>query len=121
MLELRNEESADIVPYTHSKCVDKIVVPMDKDIKEIREKLLAVMEIYTKRLSAVKAIQRGHNPTTYSKYAMLMSSKEWKENPRSDVSGQVRGQASVCTPSMALACNQPCKSNNDFFRVISVQ
>ena len=41
-IELRHEESEDIVPYTHHRNVDKIVVPLDEDLVNVRNKLLSV-------------------------------------------------------------------------------
>ena len=41
-IELRHEESEDIVPFTHHRNIDKIVVPLDEDLVNVRNKLLAV-------------------------------------------------------------------------------
>ena len=41
-IELRHEESDDIVPFTHHRNIDKIVVPLDEDLVKVRDKLLSV-------------------------------------------------------------------------------
>ena len=41
-IELRHEESEDIVPFTHYRNIDKIVVPLDDDLVKVRDKLLLV-------------------------------------------------------------------------------
>ena len=41
-VELRSEESPDIKPYTHSRTMEKIVVPLGDDISRIKGKYLQV-------------------------------------------------------------------------------
>ena len=125
-IELRHEESPDIIPYTHSRTVDKIVVPMDKNIKDVKDKLLGVIEIYTKKLSGAGAIRKGHNPTSYSKYAFINSRDEWRQNPPSNlashVKGQVEGDFAACIKlyhGMELLTNQGLRSFYNFFTRIN--
>ena len=94
-IELRNEESPDILPYTHKRIVDKIVVSMDQDIATTRQKFLGVMEIYTKKLAMVKAIRKGHNPTTYKRFHMLEARKEWRQNPPANIPNNIKGLTEV--------------------------
>jgi len=42
-VELRGENSPDILPYTHRKDVEKIVVPLDGYLNSVNEKLLEVL------------------------------------------------------------------------------
>ena len=94
-IELRNEESTDILPYTHKRIVDKIVVPMDQDINSIKQKFLGVLEIYTKKLAMVKAIRKGHNPTTYKRYTLILARDEWRQNPPANIQNHVKGLTEV--------------------------
>ena len=94
-IELRNEESPDILPYTHKRIVDKIVVPMDQDINSIKQKFLGVLEIYTKKLAMVKAIRKGHNPTTYKRYTLILARDEWRQNPPANIQNHVKGLTEV--------------------------
>lgn len=50
-IELRNEESPDIVKYTHQRKIEKVVVGLSEELKSIKEKYLAVLEHFVKRLS----------------------------------------------------------------------
>ena len=34
-IELRNEESADIVPYTFQRSIEKVVVPLGEELKKV--------------------------------------------------------------------------------------
>lgn len=35
-IELRNEESTDIQPYTHQRTVEKVVVPLGDELKDLQ-------------------------------------------------------------------------------------
>ena len=50
-IELRNEESPDIVKYTHHRKIEKVVVGLSEELKSVKEKYLAVLEHFVKRLS----------------------------------------------------------------------
>jgi len=41
-MELRSEDSPDIQAYTHTRTVDKIVVPLGEDIIRIKTQFLKV-------------------------------------------------------------------------------
>ena len=121
-IELRHEESPDIVPYTHTRVVDKIVVPMDRNILDIKEKLLGVMEIYTKRLSAATAIRKGHNPSAYTKFGFISFRAEWRQNPPANLASHVKGQvegdfaaAIKLYHGMELVTTQGLRSFYNFF------
>ena len=94
-IELRHEESPDIVPYTHNRTVDKIVVPMDQEILSIKQKLLGVIEIYTKKLSTAKAVRNGHNPSKYTKFGLINNRNEWRQNPPAGMNNSFSGQVEV--------------------------
>lgn len=42
-IELRSEDSIDVRPYVHQRKVDKVVVSLDGEIKEIRNAFLKVI------------------------------------------------------------------------------
>ena len=95
-IELRNEESPDIVPYTHGRTVDKIVVPLDGEVASIKLKLLGVIEVFLKKLTLSKAIRRGHNPSQYTKYSLLHGDRhEWRQNPPANLTAAFRNEVEV--------------------------
>ena len=47
-IELRHEESPDIVPYTHQRTIEKVVVPLGKELEMIRDKYNAVLEVFVR-------------------------------------------------------------------------
>jgi Fanconi anemia group M protein len=50
-IELRSEDSPDIVPYTFERTVEKVVVGLGAELKALKEKYLAVLEHFIKRLA----------------------------------------------------------------------
>ena len=91
-IELRQEDSPDIVPYTHKRTIEKIVIKIGEDVSFVKSKLMAVIEIYTKKLSAAKAVNKGHSPSNYSKFAMLQARDAWRQAPPVEVTKNVKGQ-----------------------------
>merc|ERR1719341_1921902 len=121
-IELRHEESEDIVPFTHHRNIDKIVVPLDEDLVKVRDKLLLVQEVYVKKLAAANAVRKGHNPSNYTKFAFLNSRNEWRQNPPGGLPSHVRGQveADFATAmklyhGMELLTTQGLRSFHNFF------
>ena len=92
-IELRTEESPDILPFTHQRSLEKIVVKLGPEMLMLKQKLLAVMEIYTKKLSLSRAIRNGHDPTKYSKFSLLKFREEFRQNPPAGVGKDVMGRA----------------------------
>ena len=44
-VEIRTEESLDIIPYTHSRTTEKIVVDFDSELKRILDQYLDVSSL----------------------------------------------------------------------------
>ena len=103
-IEMRKEDSPDIIPYTHNRIVDKIVVRLSPEILSVRQKLYSVMEIYLKRLSQNRAIRNGHSPTSYTKYVLLTNRTEWRQNPPANAPSYVRGMVEVKNVFISLSC-----------------
>ena len=55
-IELRTEESIDVVPYTHHRKIEKYVVKLDGTLGEVNVKFLNVLGGIAKRLYANKAV-----------------------------------------------------------------
>ena len=93
-IELRNEDSPDIVPYTFKRKIDKIVVPISGELKAMKEKFLTILEIFIKRLAKVNALSRrgnSTNPLHYTKFGILQSRDEFRQNPSGRLDNHQRG------------------------------
>ena len=85
-IELRSEDSPDIVPYTFERSVDKVVVSIGPELTRIKNKYLSILEHFVKRLNKHGALaKRGNsiNPTNYTKFALLTARNEFRQNPPS--------------------------------------
>ena len=58
-IELRSEDSPDIVPYTFQRTIHKIVVPMGKELEDIKKKLLTVLEVNLEKKNIKKYYQNS--------------------------------------------------------------
>ena len=101
-IEIRQEDSPDIVPYTHKRTIDKIVIKISKDVNNIKLKLMSVLEIYTKKLSAAQAVTKGHLPSSYSKWILINCRDQWRQAPAAGASKAVQG---VVEADFATALN----------------
>lgn len=58
-LELRDENSLDIIPYVNNRKVDTILVPLSNDLAQFKEKYIIIMDRHVKLLTQYN-ILRGH-------------------------------------------------------------
>lgn len=83
-IELRNEESPDIVPYTFKRTIEKVVVPLGDELKKVKLEFLSILETFVKRLTKFGLLARSANsidPTRYTKFGILQSRNEFRQNP----------------------------------------
>ena len=84
-IELRSEESPDIVPYTFQRKIEKIVVPLGEELTNVKEKYLSILEIFIRRLSKAGVLSRrgnSNNPNHYTKFGLIQARDEYRQNPR---------------------------------------
>lgn len=79
-IELRSEESPDIIPYTHNRLIDKIVVPLGSDINQIRESFLEILGIYARRLMSMNVLF-AKDIGSLTKYSIIQSRERFRRNP----------------------------------------
>jgi len=121
-VELRSEDSPDILPYTHDRKIEKIVVSIGKeievsqiflpsdytfDLQEIRQLFVSIMDPYVLRLHRSKAIRgirgrpRGGSgldsaapvAESLAKYSFIMARDEFRRNPPGGLSKEQQGAA----------------------------
>jgi Fanconi anemia group M protein len=81
-IELRNEESPDIVPYTFQRSIEKVVVPLGNELKKVKMDFLSILEPFIRRLAKLNILSRNSiDPTHYTKFGLLQSRNEFRQNP----------------------------------------
>ena len=53
---------------------------------------MAIIEIYTKKLSAAKAVSKGHLPSSYNKFSLLQAREAWRQAPPVGATKSLQGQ-----------------------------
>lgn len=76
-LAVRAEQSADVKPYTHAKCIRSVVVRMGDALSAVREQLLQIIEPYVQNLLAMDVL--AGNVATLSKGWLVMQQKRFLE------------------------------------------
>uniref|UniRef100_S4RJA5 FA complementation group M n=1 Tax=Petromyzon marinus TaxID=7757 RepID=S4RJA5_PETMA len=98
-VELRSEDSPDILPYSHERVVEKIVVELDEELSAIRVQYLKVLEVFMGRLSRIGAMTRG-DVASISKYQVLLARDHFRKNPPAHFPGSrmgaVEGDFALC-------------------------
>ncbi|XP_061424719.1 Fanconi anemia group M protein isoform X2 [Lethenteron reissneri] len=98
-VELRSEDSPDILPYSHERVVEKIVVEPDEELSAIRVQYLKVLEVFMGRLSRIGAMPRG-DMASISKYQVLLARDHFRKNPPAHFPGSrmgaVEGDFALC-------------------------
>jgi Fanconi anemia group M protein len=95
-IELRNEDSPDIVPYTFQRKIEKIVVPLSTELLAFKNKVLSVLEHFVRRLTKIGALSRrsnSTNPQHYSKFGLITARDEFRRNPPARLDRSTLGMA----------------------------
>ena len=95
-IELRSEESPDIVPYTFQRTIEKIVVPVGQELESIKQKFLTILEVFIRRLSKASCLSRrgnSTNPLHYTKFGLITARNEFRQNPPARMDNYQKGVA----------------------------
>lgn len=76
-IEIRTEDSMDIVPFIHQRVLDLIVVPISDAIKNIANCYAAFMSVFLKRLNDQK-VHYEKDPLSVTSYSLLMSRERFR-------------------------------------------
>lgn len=79
-IELRSEESPDILPYTHNRSLEKIVVPLGSDINQIKESFLEILGTFARRLMSMNVLF-AKDIGSLTKFSIIQSRERFRRNP----------------------------------------
>ncbi|XP_026554579.1 Fanconi anemia group M protein [Pseudonaja textilis] len=98
-IELCSEDSPDIQPYSHERRIEKCVVPLGKELTEIQNAYIRVLEIFTSRLSRLQVLPR-HEISALTKYQIILARDQFRKNPASRFErmqqGAIEGDFALC-------------------------
>jgi len=98
-IELRNEESPDIVPYTHSRNIEKVIVPLGPDITQVRDQFLIILSSFARRLMNMNLLFTK-DIGSLTKGMVLLSRERFRQNPPGNFqrsqTGMAEGDFAMC-------------------------
>ncbi|XP_039214552.1 Fanconi anemia group M protein isoform X1 [Crotalus tigris] len=98
-IELCSEDSPDIQPYSHERRIEKCVVPLGKELTEIQNAYIRVLEIFTGRLTRLQVLPR-HEIPALTKYQIILARDQFRKNPASRFErmqqGAIEGDFALC-------------------------
>uniref|UniRef100_A0A8C3T9D8 Helicase ATP-binding domain-containing protein n=1 Tax=Chelydra serpentina TaxID=8475 RepID=A0A8C3T9D8_CHESE len=81
-IELCSEDSPDIQPYSHERQVEKFVVPLGKELAEIQNAYIRVLETFAGRLIKIRVLAQRDIPSL-TKYQIILARDQFRKNPSS--------------------------------------
>lgn len=98
-IELRNEESPDIVPYVHNRNIEKTVVPLGPEITQVRDTFLNILSICARRLMSI-GVLFTKDISSLTKYMVIQSRDKFRQNPPDNFprnrAGMTEGDFAIC-------------------------
>lgn len=98
-IELRSEESPDILPYSHERRVEKVVVPLGEELAAIQKSYVQILEAFASSLIQRNVLMRRDIPNL-TKYQLILARDQFRKNPSPNIvgiqQGIIEGEFAVC-------------------------
>ncbi|XP_012371814.1 Fanconi anemia group M protein isoform X2 [Octodon degus] len=98
-IELRSEDSPDILPYSHERRVEKLVVPLGEELAAIQKTYIQILEAFASPLIHRNILMR-RDIANLTKYQLILARDQFRKNPPPHVvglqQGVVEGEFAVC-------------------------
>uniref|UniRef100_A0ABM5FCA9 Fanconi anemia group M protein isoform X2 n=1 Tax=Pogona vitticeps TaxID=103695 RepID=A0ABM5FCA9_9SAUR len=89
-IELCSEDSPDIQPYSYERQVEKCVVPLGKELGDIQNAYIQVLEAFAGRLIRLRVLSQREIPSL-TKYQIILARDQFRKNPPSHCVGMQQG------------------------------
>uniref|UniRef100_H0WLY4 RNA helicase n=1 Tax=Otolemur garnettii TaxID=30611 RepID=H0WLY4_OTOGA len=97
-IELRSEDSPDILPYSHERRVEKLVVPLGEELAAIQKTYVQVLEAFASSLIQRNVLRRDIPNLT--KYQIILARDQFRKNPSPNIVGKqqgvIEGEFAIC-------------------------
>ncbi|XP_019480331.1 PREDICTED: Fanconi anemia group M protein isoform X1 [Hipposideros armiger] len=98
-IELRSEDSPDILPYSHERRVEKLVVPLGEDLAAIQKAYIQILEAFASSLIQRNLLMRKDIPNL-TKYQIILARDQFRKNPSPNIvgvqQGIIEGEFALC-------------------------
>ncbi|XP_045423849.1 Fanconi anemia group M protein [Lemur catta] len=97
-IELRSEDSPDILPYSHERRVEKLVVPLGEELAAIQKTYVQILEAFASSLIQRNVLRRDIPNLT--KYQIILARDQFRKNPPPNIVGKqqgiIEGEFAIC-------------------------
>ncbi|KAG8517748.1 Fanconi anemia group M protein [Galemys pyrenaicus] len=83
-IELRAEDSPDILPYSHERRVEKLVVPLGEELATIQKAYIQILETFASSLIQRNVLMRRDIPNL-TKYQIILARDQFRKNPSPNI------------------------------------
>ncbi|XP_043778651.1 Fanconi anemia group M protein isoform X1 [Cervus elaphus] len=98
-VELRSEDSPDILPYSHERRVEKLVVPLGEELAAIQKAYIQILEAFASSLIQRNVLMRKDIPNL-TKYQIILARDQFRKNPSPNIVGMqqgiIEGEFAIC-------------------------
>uniref|UniRef100_G1STA4 RNA helicase n=1 Tax=Oryctolagus cuniculus TaxID=9986 RepID=G1STA4_RABIT len=98
-IELRSEDSPDILPYSHERRVEKLVVPLGEELAAIQKTYIQILEAFASSLIQRNVLMRRDIPNL-TKYQIILARDQFRKNPSPNIvgiqQGIIEGEFAIC-------------------------
>ncbi|CAK6432759.1 unnamed protein product [Pipistrellus nathusii] len=98
-IELRSEDSPDILPYSHERRVEKLVVPLSEELAAIQKAYVQILEAFASSLIQRNLLMRRDIPNL-TKYQIILARDQFRKNPPANImgiqQGIIEGEFALC-------------------------
>ncbi|XP_047395894.1 Fanconi anemia group M protein [Sciurus carolinensis] len=98
-IELRSEDSPDILPYSHERRVEKLVVPLGEELAAIQKTYILILEAFASSLIQKNVLMRRDIPNL-TKYQIILARDQFRKNPSPNIvgiqQGIIEGEFAIC-------------------------
>ncbi|XP_070334089.1 Fanconi anemia group M protein isoform X4 [Odocoileus virginianus] len=98
-VELRSEDSPDILPYSHERRVEKLVVPLGEELAAIQKAYIQILEAFASSLIQRNVLMRKDIPNL-TKYQIILARDQFRKNPSPNIvglqQGIIEGEFAIC-------------------------
>ncbi|XP_053512811.1 Fanconi anemia group M protein [Artibeus jamaicensis] len=89
-IELRSEDSRDILPYSHERRVEKLVVPLGEELAAIQKAYVQILESFASSLIQRNLLMKRDIPNL-TKYQLILARDQFRKNPPANFVGMQQG------------------------------
>uniref|UniRef100_F6QFV0 RNA helicase n=1 Tax=Callithrix jacchus TaxID=9483 RepID=F6QFV0_CALJA len=98
-IELRSEDSPDILAYSHERKVEKLIVPLGEELAAIQKTYIQILEAFAHSLIQRNVLMRK-DISNLTKYQIILARDQFRKNPSPNIvgiqQGIIEGEFAIC-------------------------